>query len=87
MTSCVRAVPRDKDSAQKGGRRDSHSRDSINESLTGPGSFLEPARPASEVNAMGGDETGRGQTALWNRVLSSREESHLPSYSENSMET
>lgn len=80
-------MPRDKDGAQKKGRGDSHSGDSINEPLTGPSSFLEPARPGSEVNATGGDEIGGGQTALRKRVLSSGEEPHLLSYSENSLET
>lgn len=41
--------------------------------MTGPSGFLEPARPASEVNATGGDEIGGGQTALQNRVPSSGE--------------
>ena len=64
--------------------------DSVNEPLTGPGGFLEPARPASEVSTTGADDTGSGrQPVLRNRVPSSGGEPTTPplaSSSENSMD-
>lgn len=81
-------MPRDKVGAHKGRRGDSHLEDAVNEPLTGPGGFPEPARPAAEVSATGADGTGSGrQTVLQNWVPGSgrTQPPPLPSSSENSM--
>lgn len=63
MTSEVRAVPRDKVGAQRGGQGGGHSEGAINEPFEGSGGFLEPA---SEVSVTEKDEIVGGQTALHN---------------------